>query len=36
MDELEGLPLSMRDIGNLAPVIDFGEEVPLAGRAAAC
>ena len=27
MDELEGLPLSMRDIGNLAPVIDFGEEL---------
>lgn len=26
MDELEGLPLSMKDIGNLAPVIDFEEE----------
>ena len=26
MDELEGLPLSMKDIGNLSPVIDFGEE----------
>lgn len=27
MDELEGLPLSMKDIGNLSPVIDFGEEL---------
>ena len=27
MDELEGLPLSMKDIGNLAPIIDFGEEL---------
>ena len=27
MDELESLPLSMKDIGNLAPVIDFGEEL---------
>src|SRR5574344_833080 len=27
MDEVEGLPLSMKDIGNLAPIIDFGEEL---------
>lgn len=27
MDELDGLPLSMKDIGNLAPIIDFGEEL---------
>lgn len=27
LDELESLPLSMKDIGNLAPVIDFGEEL---------
>ena len=27
MDELEGLPLSMKDIGSLAPIIDFGEEL---------
>ena len=27
MDELEVLPLSMMDIGNLAPIIDFGEEL---------
>lgn len=27
LDELEGLPLSMKDIGNLSPVIDFGEEL---------
>ena len=26
MDELEGLPLSMKDIGNLEPIIDFEEE----------
>lgn len=26
MDELEDLPLSMKDIGSLAPVIDFEEE----------
>lgn len=26
MEELDGLPLSMKDLGNLAPVIDFGEE----------
>lgn len=26
MDELEGLPLSMQDIGNLASIIDFDEE----------
>lgn len=27
LDELESLPLSMKDIGNLAPVIDFGEDL---------
>ena len=27
LDELESLPLSMKDIGNLAPIIDFGEEL---------
>ncbi len=27
MDELEGLPLSMKDIGSLAPIIDFDEEL---------
>lgn len=27
LDELESLPLSMRDIGNLSAVIDFGEEL---------
>ena len=27
LDELESLPLSMKDLGNLAPVIDFGEEL---------
>ena len=27
LDELESLPLSMKDIGNLAPVIDFCEEL---------
>ena len=27
LDELEGLPLSMKDIGNLSPVIDFSEEL---------
>lgn len=27
MDELEELPLSMKDIGSLAPIIDFGEEL---------
>ena len=27
LDELESLPLSMKDIGNLSAVIDFGEEL---------
>ena len=27
MEELDGLPLSMKDLGNLSPVIDFGEEL---------
>ena len=27
LDELESLPLSMKDIGNLASIIDFGEEL---------
>lgn len=27
LDELEILPLSMKDIGNLSAVIDFGEEL---------
>lgn len=26
MDELDGLPLSMKDLGNLAPIIEFEEE----------
>lgn len=26
LEELEGLPLSIRDIGNLEPIIDFEEE----------
>lgn len=26
LDELESLPLSMKDIGSLAPIIDFDEE----------
>lgn len=27
LDELESLPLSMKDIGNLTPIIDFGEDL---------
>ena len=27
LDELESLPLSMKDLGNLASIIDFGEEL---------
>lgn len=27
LDELESLPLSMKDIGNLSAAIDFGEEL---------
>lgn len=27
LDELESLPLSMKDIGSLAPIIDFDEEL---------
>ena len=26
MDELDGLPLSMKDLGNLEPIIEFEEE----------
>ncbi len=26
MNELDGLPLSMKDLGNLAPIIEFEEE----------